>query len=151
MIFIIEENPENGVYQDLLDIAFETCNTFQLVLRRDMGNIRALDPILENLKGSFIEMRLDSKWASTVLDSDNEAEVYFYQADESAKKVVKELSNSLYDWCLSNRLPEDLSFLKDGIPWLVNCAHEERSYIHTVNEAEIEKLKNITGLIIREF
>ena len=152
MIFIIDENPKNEVYDALLDLAFETCNSFQLVLRRDLGNIRVLDPILKKLKGSLIEIKLDSQWASTILEDNNKAEVYFYQADEKAKRVVKELSNSLYDWCLSEPeiLPEDLSFLKNGSPWLVNCAHEKESHIITDNVNEIEKLKSIKGLIIRE-
>jgi hypothetical protein len=152
MIFIIDENPKNEVYDALMDLAFETCNSFQLVLRRDLGNIRVLDPILEKLKGSLIEIKLDSKWASTILEDNNKAEVYFYQADEKAKRVVKELSNSLYDWCLSEPeiLPEDLSFFKNGRPWLVNCAHEKESHIFTDNVNEIEKLKSIKGLILRE-
>lgn len=110
MIFTIVKNPENEAFDALMDLAFEICNEFQLVLRSDMGNNRALDPILNQLKGSFKEMRLESKWASTILEDDNKAEVYFYHADENAKKVVKQLSNSLYDWCLSepNVLPEDL-------------------------------------------
>jgi len=152
MIFHIDKNPENETFDELMDLAFEICTEFHLVLRRDMGNIRALDPILDQLKGSFKEMRLESKWASTILDDDNKAEVYFYHADENAKKIVKQLSNSLYEWCLSgpNVLPEDLSFFKDDSVWLVNCAHERESYINTDNVNEIERLKNIKGLKIRE-
>ena len=152
MIFHIDKNPENETFDELMDLAFEICTEFHLVLRRDMGNIRALDPILDQLKGSFKEMRLESTWASTILDDDNKAEVYFYHADENAKKIVKQLSNSLYEWCLSgpNVLPEDLSFFKDDSVWLVNCAHERVSYINTDNVNEIERLKNIKGLKIRE-
>jgi len=152
MIFTIEEKPENEVYDALMDLAFETCDVFHLVLRRDMGNIRALDPILEKLKSSFIEMRLESEWASTRLEDHNKAEVYFYHTDENAKRVIKELSNSLYDWCLSEprMLPEDLSFFNDGSVWLVNCAHERESHISINNVGEIEKLKSIKGLYVRE-
>jgi hypothetical protein len=32
----ILSNPKGKVYSDLLDLAFETCDTFQLVLRKDM-------------------------------------------------------------------------------------------------------------------
>lgn len=145
MIFTIDKNPENETFGAIMDLAFEVCTEFHLVLRRDMGNIRALDPILDQLKGSFKEMRLESKWASTILDDDNKAEVYFYHADENAKKVIRELSNSLYEWSLSepNVLPEDLSFFKGDNEWLVNCAHERESYINTDGEDEIERLKNI--------
>ena len=141
------------MYDALLDLAFATCNEFHLVLRRDMGNIRALDPILDKLKGSFKEMRLESKWASTMLADDNQAEVYFYHSDENAKKVVKELSKSLYDWCLSEPriLPEDLSFFKGDNVWLVNCAHERESSIYTDNVSEIENLKSIKGIKISEY
>ena len=153
MIFKIDQNPENENFDELMDLAFEICTKFHLVLRRDMGNIRALDPILNQLKGSLKEMKLESKWASTILEDDNKAEVYYYHADENAKKVVKELSNSLYEWCLSgpNVLPEDLSFFKDDSVWLVNCAHERESYINTDDEDEIDRLKNIKGLKISEY
>ena len=153
MIFKIDQNPENENFDELMDLAFEICTKFHLVLRRDMGNIRALDPILDKFKGSLKEMKLESKWASTILEDDNKAEVYYYHADENAKKVVKELSNSLYEWCLSgpNVLPEDLSFFKDDSVWLVNCAHERESYINTDDEDEIDRLKNIKGLKISEY
>jgi hypothetical protein len=153
MIFTIDKNPENETFDALMDLAFEVCNEFHLVLRRDMGNIRALDPILDKLKGSFKEMKLESNWASTMLADGNEAEVYFYHADENAKKVIREMSNSLYEWSLSepNVLPEDLSFFKDDTVWLVNCAHERESYINTDDAVEIDRLKNIKGLKISEY
>ena len=153
MIFTIDKNPENETFDELLDLAFEICTEFHLVLRRDMGNIRALDPILDQLKESFKEMRLESKWASTILEDDNKAEVYYYHADEKAKRVVRGLSNSLYEWSLSepNVLPEDLSFFKGDNIWLVNCAHERESYINTDDEEVIKRLKNIKGLKISEY
>lgn len=152
MIYTIDKNPEDEVYEDLMDLAFDICDTFHLVLRTDMGNIRSLDSFIEKLKDSFIEMKRESKWASTMLADENKAEVYYFHADENSKKVIKQFSNSLYDWCLSepNILPEDLSFFKEGHVWLVNCAHERQSHISTEDANEIKQLKSITGLNISE-
>ena len=120
MIFIIENNPENEVYDALMDLAFETCNEFHLVLRRDMGNIRALDPILEKLRDSLIEMRLESKWASTILGDDNKAEVYFFIQ-------MNMLKTSLKNWrilCMTGVYQNQVHCLKicpflktDGLGW----------------------------------
>lgn len=144
MIIIVEE-PKEEVYSNLLDLAFEVCDEFQLILRRDMGNIRIFDPILAKLNESFKEMKLDSQWASNILEDDNYAEVYWYEANEQSKKVIKELADSLYAWKIPN-LPEDLSFFKNNSAWLVNNAHEEEAYIFTENKEEIKKILNISYL-----
>ena len=46
-MIIIDSNPKDQVYVDLLDLAFETCDTFHLVLRKDMGSLDSYDPILK--------------------------------------------------------------------------------------------------------
>ncbi|MFS0643616.1 hypothetical protein [Siminovitchia sp. 179-K 8D1 HS] len=46
-------------------------------------------------------------------------------------------------------LPEDLSFLKKGKPWLVNIAHEEESDIMSEkSEYWIKRIGDIKGLKI---
>jgi hypothetical protein len=50
---------------------------------------------------------------------------------------------------VQQNFPEDLSFYKNGKPWLANIAHEKMSYILSENKSEIDRIVNIKGLEIR--
>ena len=65
-----------------------------------------------------------------------------------AKKILKQASNSLHDWIQPN-LPEDLSFIKNHKPWLINTSHEYESYIETEEEYEIDKIIKIEDFKVR--
>jgi hypothetical protein len=76
-------------------------------------------------------------------------EVYYYRVNEDSKRLIKEAANSLYSW-IPPDLPDDLTFYKQGKPWLTNTAHEEQSSIETEDEGEIERIKNIKGIEIEQ-
>jgi len=149
MVFIIEEEPKGKVYQQLIDLAFEACDEFHLVVRRDLGSTRKIEPFLKQLESSLKKMKKTNEWTGTMLGGGQKAKVYYYHTDDHARRIIKEAANSLYSW-MQPELPEDLSFLKKGEPWLVNIAHEEESYIITESEYWIEKLQGIEGLKIME-
>lgn len=144
-MIIIEHNPKNDVYKNLIDVAFEICDQFHLVLRNDMGTLKKCTPILKILKNSLIVMKEESEWASTILGDGQTARVYYFRTDANANKVLKEVTNSLYSWVHPD-FPEDLSFFKQGKEWLVTISHEYESYIFTEEKNEIEKVLNIKGL-----
>ncbi|MDQ0163272.1 stage III sporulation protein AH [Aeribacillus alveayuensis] len=144
-MIVIDSNPKDKVYSQLIDLAFEICDEFHLVLRKDMGSLKVVGPILKKLQSSFKEMKEQSEWASTILGDNQTARVYYYFTDENAKKVLKELSDSLYDW-VQPHLPEDLSFFKDGKAWLITSSHEKESFIDTQDNYEIKKILSIPGL-----
>ncbi|MFJ7511088.1 stage III sporulation protein AH [Peribacillus simplex] len=111
----IERNPKNRVYLELLVLCFDVCDEFHLVVRNNMGSIRGLEEIINKLKVSLIEMRCESTWASTTLGDNQTANVYYFHADENAKKITK----SIYQGGMPS-LPEDLSFLnKERFGWLL--------------------------------
>lgn len=112
----IERNPKNRVYLELLDLCFDVCDEFHLVVRNDMGSIRGLEEIINKLKASLIDLRCESTWASTTLGDDQTANVYYFHADENAKKIIRLITKSLYEWEMPNS-PEDLSFFKQGKFW----------------------------------
>ncbi|BBW96061.1 stage III sporulation protein AH [Geobacillus icigianus] len=144
-MIVIKQNPEKDVYRNLLDLSFEICDQFHLVLRKDMGPLTTYEPILKRLENSLIVMKEESEWASTILGSGQTALVYYYRTDANANKVLTEVTNSLYDW-VQPHLPEDLSFFKQGKEWLVTISHEKESYIYTEDEYEIKKVMGIKGL-----
>ncbi|RWR11885.1 stage III sporulation protein AH [Siminovitchia fortis] len=146
MIFI-EKDPQGKVYEQLIDLAFDICDEFHLVVRKDLGSTRKLQPVLKELEGSLKVMKKTNEWTGTILVGGQKAKVYYYHTDDYAREVVKKTANSLHSW-LQPDLPEDLSFLKKGKPWLVNIAHEEESYIVTESEYLIGKIKEIEGLEI---
>lgn len=147
-MIIIESNPRDRVYDELINLAFELCDEFHLVLRKDLGPLEKNDPVLDQLINSLKEMKEQSEWASTILGEGQTAFVYYYSTDDHAKEVVKKVANSLYDW-EQPFLPDDLSFFKKGKVWLVNIAHEKESYIKTEDQDEIQKVLNIKGIKAR--
>ncbi|KYH32051.1 hypothetical protein CLTEP_22960 [Clostridium tepidiprofundi DSM 19306] len=140
----IQTNPEGNTYYNLLDIAFDTCDTFIFVIRKDMDSNDSIFNIIDMLKESLIEMKEESKWPGTKLLEDT-AYVYYYKADDNAKKIIKDISNSLYEWVQPN-FPEDLSFIKDEKNWLINMAHEKQAYIITEDLDLVTKIKSIKDL-----
>jgi len=46
----IENNPEDKIYRDLIDLAFDICDEFILVIRRDMDISDNMNNVLEKLK-----------------------------------------------------------------------------------------------------
>ena len=142
------EEPKGEVYNKLIDLAFESCDMFHIVIRKDMMSnvkkgLKYYQPILNKLEPSLIERKEESEWASTKL-SKSTAFVYYYRTTIEAKDVLKELSASLYGW-VSPHLPEDLAFFKKGKLWLASSAHEEWSDI-IADEHEVERLLEIKGL-----
>lgn len=121
----IERNPKNRVYLELLVLCFDVCDEFHLVVRNNMGSIRGLEEIINKLKVSLIEMRCESTWASTTLGDNQTANVYYFHADENAKKIIKLITKSIYQWGMPS-LPEDLSFFKQGKVWLATSSHEKQ-------------------------
>lgn len=147
MITIIK-NPKKEVYRDLIDLACEVCDEFHIVLRKDMGSLEEYKNVLKKLEDSFIEMKEQSEWASTILGDNQTAYVYYYRANSHSNQVLKECSKSLYDWVQPN-LPEDLSFFKNGKEWLVTISHEKESYILTEDKNEIDKVMNLKKLKVK--
>ena len=140
----IESNPKGKVYRDLIDLAFEICDEFVLVVRKDISVTANVNHVLEKLKSSLKEVKEQFEWPGTIYFGEEPALVYYYNTDSNAKKILKQESNSLHDWIQPN-LPEDLSFIKNHKPWLINVSHESESYIET--EDEIDKIMKIENFI----
>ena len=146
---IIVSEPKNSVYRNLINLAFDLCDKFILVERKDIdfnGNAKS---ILEKLEVNLIEVKEQSSWAGNKL-GDSTAYVYHYNTDSHAREIISEVSDSLYSWVQPN-YPEDLSFYKNGISWLVNNAHEKSGYIITEKKAEIDMIMSIEGLEVEDF
>ena len=143
----IASEPKNDVYRHLIDLAFDLCDRFTLVVYEETKLDDKGKSILEKLNDHLMEMKKQSEWPGTIL-CDQFAYVYYYRASPEAREIIKEVSNSLYSswiWPL-----EDLSFYKNGKPWLVNTAHEKISYILSDDESEIDRIMSIEGLKARK-
>lgn len=146
-MIIIDSEPKNDVYRSLVDLAFDLCDEFILVVRKEIklnGNVKS---VLEKLKPHLEEMKEQSKWAGTELECGSTAYVYHYHTNPEAREIIKKVLNSLYGW-VQHDFPEDLSFYKNDKPWLVNIAHERISHILSEDMSEIDRIVNIKGLEI---
>ncbi len=144
----IDNNPENKVYRDLIDLAFDICDEFILVVRRDMDISDNMDNVLEKLKPFLKEVKEQFEWPGTITLCEQPALVYYYSTDNNAKEILKQASNSLHEW-LQPHLPEDLCFIKNSKPWLINTSHERLSYILTEDKEDIDRIIKIKGLKIK--
>lgn len=144
----ISSDPKNKVYKDLLDLAFSVCSRFILVVRKDINISRNAKSVLESLAPFLIEAKEQFEWPGTKYFGEKPATVYYFKTDEKAKRILLEASNSLHTW-VQPHLPEDLSFIKNQEPWLINTSHETESFIITEDTEEIEKISKIENLLIR--
>ncbi|OPJ60259.1 stage III sporulation protein AH [Clostridium chromiireducens] len=144
----IEDNSKEKVYRDLIDLVFGICDEFILVIRKDISVTVNVNHVLEKLQSSLKEVKEQFEWPGTEYFGEQPALVYYYNTDNHAKETLKQVSNSFHEWVQPN-LPEDLSFLKSGTPWLINTAHERESYILTDDKEEIDKILKIEGLKVR--
>lgn len=141
---LITSEPKNNIYRSLIDLAFDLCDEFILVLHKEYRIFDSAKSIIEKLKPYLIEMKEQSTWAGTQLYEDT-ACVYHYRTSTRAREIIKEVSSALFQWIQPN-FPEDLSFYKNGKPWLINIAHERLCYIINTNEKEIDIISSIKGL-----
>ncbi|MGK0467573.1 stage III sporulation protein AH [Clostridium sp.] len=118
----IENDPKDNAYRDLIDLAFEVCDTFILVVRKSLFFNQNADYLLEELESSLKEVKEEYEWPGTFLAGGEPAKVYYYNTDINARTVIKTVTNSLHSWVQPD-LPEDLSFIKNGKSWLINISH----------------------------
>lgn len=133
---------DKSIYDKFLDLAFEVCSEFMLVVKKPPhfevnDNVKML---LDKLEPFLREYREQFYWLGTYCAP--EATVYYYDTNMDAKEIIKSYSNSLYGWLHPN-LPEDLCFIKDNEPWLINTSHERCGNIETKSKEEYMRLINM--------
>ncbi|WP_253200551.1 hypothetical protein [Clostridium sp. CF012] len=62
----IETNPKEMIYKDLIDLAFEICSEFVLVVRNDIGINTNINYVLEKSQPSLNEVKDQFEWPGTV-------------------------------------------------------------------------------------
>ncbi|MBU3184889.1 stage III sporulation protein AH [Clostridium estertheticum] len=144
----IDNDPKDNVYKDLIDLAFEVCDTFILVVRESIFFNQNADYLLEELESSLKEVKEQYEWPGIISAGGKPAKIYYYNTDINARTIIKTVTNSLHSWVQPD-LPEDLSFIKNGESWLINVSHEFESCIITENKEEIDKITQIKGLNVR--
>lgn len=96
-------NPLNSAYKDLMDLAFDLCDEFILVVRKDGGLYLSENGmnVLNLISHSLIGVEEDCIWLGTEIIG-AVASVYHYKTNELTKKIIKESANSLHDWVQPN-------------------------------------------------
>ncbi|MEK4104972.1 hypothetical protein NST28_12905 [Paenibacillus sp. FSL R10-2791] len=141
------QEPTGQTYKTLVQVAMEVCDEFILVKRDQME----LEPegveLLEQLQPFLKKVIKDDYWPGTRLMG-HYADVYFFNCSPEAVDILLSYSTSLYSW-VQTRLPDDLCFLKQGQPWLINTAHERESNLITDVNEELNRLEEC-GLLFRD-
>ncbi|AET67829.1 hypothetical protein Desor_2227 [Desulfosporosinus orientis DSM 765] len=148
-MLLITSDPRDEVYRDVIDKAFKYCDEFILVVRKDLSLSSQAKLVLSSLSNSLIEISEQFEWPGTMLGGGESAIVNYFKTDNHAKKILKEVSNSLHSWVQPD-LPEDLSFIKGNNLWLVNTSHESESYFVTEEKEDLEEILGIRNLQIKQ-
>lgn len=125
----------------------EVCDEFILVKRDQMELEAEGYELLKQLKPFLKEIIKDDYWPGTRLMG-HYADVYFFNCSPDAVDILLSYSTSLYSW-VQPRVLDDLCFLREGQPWLINTAHEGESCLITNVEEELSRLEQ-SGLLIRD-
>lgn len=127
-LFSFHQEPGDSLYRALVDLAFERCASFILVVRQPDPLNPGGQAALASLAPSLIDVREATRWPGTELHC-GAALLYEFELNSVTKDLLKDVARSLYMWQQPD-LPEDLCFLRsDRTPWLVTIAHERDAYL----------------------
>lgn len=156
-------NLKESIYYKFIDLAFEICDTFYFVVRRNFSSTdenidyskdiylnKLGKNIIQELNPYLVKVNEQLEWPSTTLGGDIPALVYYFRTDEGAKKILQKVSNSINNWIQPDR-PEDLGFMYKDEVWFANCTHEEMFDVITKDFKHIDLLKKIDGLEINMY
>lgn len=146
MILHLNE-PIGEKHRALVDYAFKVCDSFMLVTHRQSAhspNYIEYDILVQELNDSLITTKEQYVWPGTM--SSGLALVHYFQTTDSAKEIIMNKADRLFDWCYPD-MPEDLCFMKGKDVWLASTAHEGTCYIKTDVSEEIKMISNMPGLV----
>lgn len=123
MKFYLSNNPTKKTFTGLMDFAFSASDTFQLVVRKDLGLSKKGKKLLKRLEPWLIKKKKQSEWASNIL-FEGKAWVYYFKATKGAKAILLNELSSLYELEQSD-YPEDLSFFRKGKVIIATNSHEQ--------------------------
>lgn len=131
---------EDAVYYELLDFLMTVSKQFFLVKQSNFKFDKNAEAVLNNLLPYLIRKSDSNEWPGTKILDNRIAEVFYFKANQSSIKILKNYSGKLFDW-LAPSLPEDIGFLRmDGSPIMVSIIHEDDYWLE-LNENERNILK----------
>ena len=139
------KNVKGKAYKEFIDLVSSFSDKFLLVEREDMDSNDNLKRVLKRLEIALIEIKEQSEWPTTMLGEGAIAKVYYYKVDSNTKNILKEESDSLFEW-EQPKLPEDLCFMKNDTVWISTCSHEGYCDIVSNDSNIIESILNIDGI-----
>ena len=171
---ILGRQVEGEVYQRILDLAFNVCEEFILVIRDNLQGIdgsgqictkksnneqynKSAHDFIEELKPNLIRIEkqfyypdeLTLEIINTLPEYEQKHDVYYFKTNETTKKIISNKINSLFGW-YGESLPEDLGFVKKGNGWLETTGHEYEGYFFDLTKDELNYLSKIEGLRLSE-
>ncbi len=60
-MIVLQKDAKGTTYQDLIDVCFDICDQFHLVLRKDMGPLKSFDTFLKTIDSALITMKEESE------------------------------------------------------------------------------------------
>ena len=147
--YTIRAEPTGHVYQALLGLSLQHCETFILVVGSERLLERPGRDVLERLSPLVITRSEEQEWPGTKLIGPTST-VWRFKLSDEAVGVLTSACDGLYDW-VEPRLPEDPCLLRaDGIPWLVTIAHERDAYMRLSETERAIVRQTLRDLVLSE-
>ena len=113
-------NPSGEIYCRLISFLCRHSDRFYFVTRKEL----ICDPAALERFMPYVARQYKSKtWAGTQTKGPA-ATIYEMEVGDGTCRLLQESANSLYEWT-APRLPEDLTFIKNGFTWFSCTTHEE--------------------------
>ena len=140
--------PHGEVLDRLIAEAVGVCDRFTVELSGMVLGDRA-DLVLERIKPFLVGCETTAETPGSITLPEYAVTLCTYRLDADSATVVRESARRLYDW-VEPDLPQDLCFLRQTEPWLINLAADHAAFLVT-SPNEAERLRAaIPGLQLRQ-
>jgi hypothetical protein len=140
--------PRGEVLDRLIAEAVGVCDRFTFERSEMVLHDRA-ELVLERLKPFLIGCEKKSETPGSIMLPEDAITLCTYRLDADSATVIRESARRLYDW-VEPDLPQDLSFLRQSEPWLINLAADRASFLVS-SPSEAQRLQAaIPGLQLRQ-
>jgi hypothetical protein len=146
--FDFVREPRGEVLDGLIGEAVRVCDQFTVELSgMELDDQAKL--VLERVEPFLVGCEKTWETPGSIMLPEDAVTLCTYRLNTESAMVIRESARGLYDWVEPN-LPQDLCFLRETEPWLINLAADRAGSL-VLSPSEAQTLRAaIPGLMIRQ-
>lgn len=144
IILNVLDNGNFQSYKNLITLLIDTTDSFELVLREDLGLAAIENKLINLLSSNLIFSKKENEWAAQITNSLHT--INRYECNKKTLDIL--LSHSQFFSDFGNKYSvEDLSFFKNNVPYFVSIGHEFEQYFLLKSKYEAKFLQKNLNLL----